>query len=76
MKMDTRQTHEQQVTHLEEVLGELRQGPNSTRRPLIWLAGDSSLDNKFWIPNDTAPALDGYQVLLSLPGMGKSAWLC
>lgn len=35
--------HSHQVSHLRSVLGWLRP------RPIIWLAGDSSLDNKHWL---------------------------
>lgn len=30
-----------------------------TGRRAIWLAGDSSLDNKFWFPDDRAPPVNG-----------------
>jgi hypothetical protein len=58
--------HGHKVEHLREVHGELRKGPDSVdpvsggggRRPLVWLAGDSSLDNKFWIPGSDAVMAD------------------
>lgn len=37
-------------------------------KSLIFLAGDSSLDNKFWF-RDTAPALNGYEDFLHPPVM-------
>lgn len=36
------------------------------RRSIIWLAGDSSLDNKFWF-SDRAGAVNGYESVLSPP---------
>lgn len=47
---------------LEVVHDELRRGG----RACIFLAGDSSLDNKFWF-SQTAPALNGYERALSPP---------
>mmetsp|Transcript_15554 Transcript_15554/g.25920 ORF Transcript_15554/g.25920 Transcript_15554/m.25920 type:complete len:192 (-) Transcript_15554:635-1210(-) len=38
----------------------------NNRDGLIFLAGDSSLDNKFWF-SDTAPALNGYEKILEPP---------
>ena len=45
-------------------------------RACIFLAGDSSLDNKFWIASDGA-ALNGYEALLRPPRMKKDVcyWL-
>ena len=37
-------------------------------RRMIFLAGDSSLDNKYWFA-DTAPAVNGYELLLRPPVM-------
>lgn len=34
---------------------------------LIWLAGNSSLDNKHWLSNDTEPAVCGYKNVLDPP---------
>ena len=45
--------HQAQVAHLKEVLQELRKGPNGSRRPLIWLAGDRlHVLESFVLPND------------------------
>ena len=40
--------HQAQVAHLKEVLQELRKGPNGSRRPLIWLAGDGLHVRVYW----------------------------
>lgn len=50
------------VSHLETVHEEQRRGG----RAAIFLAGDSSLDNKYWF-DETAPALNGYERILSPP---------
>ena len=53
--------------HLARVHEALRAHPPNTR--LIFTAGDSSLDNKYWF-NDTSPAVDnGYDKVLSPPIM-------
>ena len=51
--------HGHTVEHLREVHEVLRvtESGGRDRRPLIWLAGDSSLDNKYWIPRPTTVAL-------------------
>ena len=36
-------------------------------RRVVWLAGDSSLDNKAWVAAAVAPASNGYAALLSPP---------
>ena len=54
--------HGHAVAHLRRVLPTLRQG----RRAAIFLAGDSSLDNKYWF-DAHAPALNGYERALSPP---------
>ncbi|GAB0495277.1 hypothetical protein MMPV_006576 [Pyropia vietnamensis] len=37
-------------------------------RPVIWLLGDSTLDNKYWVPKPPdAPALNGYERALEPP---------
>ena len=60
--------------HLRRVVASLRgsgggsAGAVAARRPLIWLAGDSSLDYKFWLVGPlavpTAAAVNGYEALL------------
>ena len=62
--------------HEPELLRILHDGLRSTSaaasapgpRPCIFLAGDSSLDNKVWF-DDTAPACNGYEGLLEPPIM-------
>ena len=48
--------------HLEVAHEELRRG----NRRAIFLAGDSSLDNKYWF-NDASEAVNGYERVLSGP---------
>lgn len=36
-------------------------------RPVIWLVGDSSLDNKYWIRDGWCAAVNGYESILSPP---------
>ena len=44
-------------------------GGATQRRPLIWLAGDSSLDNKFWLKNTKrTPACNGEERALRFGG--------
>lgn len=56
------------TTLLEPLLSELRRSSGTTEceRSAIFLAGDSSLDNKFWF-EDTRPALNGYEKMLEPP---------
>jgi len=56
--------HSHRIPDLEVVHSRLRMQNN--RDGLIFLAGDSSLDNKFWF-SDTAPALNGYEKILEPP---------
>jgi hypothetical protein len=50
------------VPFLKKLLPRLRESSES----LVWTAGDSSLDNKYWFP-DTAPAVGAYQDALEPP---------
>lgn len=54
--------HGHKVRHLESVLPSLR----TSSEALIWTAGDSSLDNKYWF-FDTAPAVGAYAQVLVPP---------
>jgi len=54
--------HGHKVEDLEVVLKELK----TTSDSLIWTAGDSSLDNKYWF-KDEKPAIGGYQNVLRPP---------
>ena len=58
--------HGHKISHLNILLPALRESTDA----LIWTAGDSSLDNKYWF-NDTAPAVEGtvYQTILDPPRM-------
>lgn len=49
--------------HPPAALAEVVQSLRAQGKTLIWLAGDSSLDNKYWF-HDTAPALNGYENIL------------
>lgn len=53
-----------EVSYLEAVDQELRK----THSSVIYLAGDSSLDNKFWF-GQTAEAVNGYENILTPPTM-------
>lgn len=66
------QYHGHNVNHLEYVLPFLRESSDR----LIWTAGDSSLDNKFWF-HDTAPAIGAYKEVLRPPRMKQDVtyWL-
>ena len=65
--------HGHDVAYLETVHSELRRVEDKS---CIWLAGDSSLDNKFWF-RDNAPAVNGYELLLAPPRMKQDVcyWL-
>lgn len=54
--------HGHKVEDLEVVLKELK----TTSDSLIWTAGDSSLDNKYWV-KDEKPAIGSYQNVLRPP---------
>ncbi|CAB9504757.1 expressed unknown protein [Seminavis robusta] len=58
--------HGHKVRHLETLLPVLRESSDR----LIWLAGDSSLDNKYWFVDKRRciqPAVGAYQTVLSPP---------
>jgi hypothetical protein len=56
--------HGHQVRHLEILYPPMRQAAES----IIWTAGDSSLDNKYWLENrDPPPAVGAYQTVLQPP---------
>ncbi|CAE8589397.1 unnamed protein product [Polarella glacialis] len=52
--------HGHEVDHLKIVHHELRR----SHRSVIFLAGDSSLDNKYWL-EERSPAVNGYERILS-----------
>lgn len=54
--------HGHRVEHLESVHSHLRRSSPQ----MVFLAGDSSLDNKFWFP-ENGPAVNGYEGILDPP---------
>jgi hypothetical protein len=59
--------HGHRLDHLELLYSHLRTGVDGKQRnPLIFLAGDSSFDNKHWF-RDKAAAVNGYQTILNPP---------
>jgi hypothetical protein len=67
-----REYHGHRVDHLEKLLPALRE----SSKALIWTAGDSSLDNKYWF-RDTAQAVGVYEQILEPPKMKQDVnyWL-
>ncbi|CEM34068.1 unnamed protein product [Vitrella brassicaformis CCMP3155] len=59
--------HGHKISDLEHLYAALKNqvAPTQPHR-FIWLAGDSSLDNKAWL-NETVPAANGYEHVLSPP---------
>jgi hypothetical protein len=57
--------HGHTIKHLEDVYPHIRGDPSS-RKPIIWLAGDSSLDNKAWLEG-MEDAIGGLRNILSPP---------
>jgi len=55
------------LPHLHLVHEALRPGRGGRRRPAVWLAGDSSFDNKAWVPHDWSAARNGYENALAGP---------
>lgn len=52
--------------HLQKLYNNIK----SENRNIIYLAGDSSLDNKYWLPRGIiAPAVNGYEKILNPPIM-------
>lgn len=51
--------HGHEPRHLQNLTDKFRQH----QRNVVWLAGDSSLDNKYWF-RETAPACNGYEEVL------------
>jgi hypothetical protein len=67
-----REFHGHKVSHLKKVLPALR----SSSDAIIWLAGDSSLDNKYWF-STSRPAVGAYKEVLRPPSSkcDVSYWL-
>ena len=65
--------HGHDVEHLDIVFKTLK---NENDKACIFLAGDSSLDNKYWF-NNGASAVNGYENLLQPPQMKQDVcyWL-
>lgn len=65
--------HGHRVVDLEAVHAHLKRDSSTS---LIFLAGDSTLDNKFWF-TDTGPAVNGYEKILDQPysRLDISHWL-
>ena len=61
--------HGHSVAHLETVAARLRaQGTNGKRRGLLWLCGDSSFDNKYWLAGEgLVAARNGMGAILHPP---------
>lgn len=57
--------HGHEIEHLQYIRDSIRKSKPSSSS-IIYLIGDSTLDNKFWF-NDTAPAVNGYQSILNPP---------
>jgi len=64
--------HGHKTTYLAAVEAALRAdgGPDAA---VAWLVGDSSLDNKFWLPcsRTRTPAVNGFEAVLSPPSMKR-----
>jgi lysophospholipase L1-like esterase len=56
--------HGHRLDHLQTVADHLI--TNCNKRRIVWLAGDSSMDSKYWF-DDTMPAASGYERLLTPP---------
>lgn len=54
--------HGHKSNHLETLIQHMRQ--KYPRKSLIFLAGDSSLDNKFWLSDSMVNAINGYETIL------------
>jgi hypothetical protein len=65
-----REYHGHRVEHLRLLLAHLRNsgGSNSGNARVLWTAGDSSLDNKYWFP-DQVSAVPAYRDVLDPPVM-------
>lgn len=54
--------HGHSIEHLTELLYELKSLDPSKK--IVYLVGDSSLDNKYWLPTTYVPALNNYENIL------------
>jgi hypothetical protein len=70
--------HGHTVEDLKTVVASLRSSSSSADpRAIIWLSGDSTLDNKYWLPlSDQREACNGYERVLSPPRMQPDVSYC
>jgi hypothetical protein len=54
------------VEHLDQLLSHVLRDDENENIHIIWTAGDSSLDNKYWF-HDTVPTVPSYQSILQPP---------
>lgn len=59
--------HGHRIEHLQLLIESLKK--HNPKKNFIYLAGDSSLDNKFWIRDDYMEAENGYESILDPPFM-------
>ena len=59
--------HGHLIEHLGIVARHLPRIQSTPRTSMVYLAGDSSFDNKFWILKQSEPAVNGYEAILSPP---------
>ena len=57
------------IRNLSIVYGSFRE--KNPKQTFVYLAGDSSLDNKYWIHSEKVHALNGYEEILNPPHMKK-----
>lgn len=74
--VDQRRFYAEYHGHPPEQLETVVRSLRDQGKQLIWLAGDSSLDNKYWF-HESSPALNGYEHILSPAVMKQdvSYWL-
>lgn len=62
--------HGHLIKHLDLLLPALRNSSSGRDRIVVWLCGDSTLDNKYWLPStQLQPAINGYERVLHPPKM-------
>lgn len=59
--------HGHRVDHLETIIQTFKK--LSPSKKFVYLAGDSSLDNKYWIKRDHMDAINSYDIVLNPPVM-------
>eukprot|EP00943_MAST-04B_sp_MAST-4B-sp1_P003319 g3319.t1 len=55
--------HGHSIPHLKRVLNQIKYKNRSLPRPTIYLVGDSTMDNKYWLGGRGRKALNGYENL-------------